>query len=79
MEKVLDLEQYLLEGKVFLRDQKIPARNNNSVPALSSLISDSSDEEFTDNYDTEAVMQVCDQSQSLLDNNSEYRENNNIQ
>ena len=79
MEKVLDLEQYLLEGKVFLRDQKIPARNNNSVPALSSLISDSSDEEFTDNYDTEAVMKVCDQSQSLLDNDSKYRQNNNIQ
>ena len=79
MEKVLDLQHYLLEGKVFLRDNEIPSRKKSSLPVLSSLISDSSDEEFTDNYDTEAVMKVCDQSQSLLDNDSEYRQKNNIQ
>ena len=46
MEKVMDLQQYLLEGKVFLRDDKIPARNNSALPVLSSLISDYSDEEY---------------------------------
>ena len=75
----MDLQHYLLEGKVLLRDNKIPVRNNSSLLASSSLISDYSNEEFTDNYDTDAVMKVCDQSQSLLDNDSEYRQNNNIQ
>ena len=75
----MDLQHYLLEGKVLLRDNKIPVRNNSSLLASSSLISDYSNEEFTDNYDTDAVMKVCDQSQSLLDHDSEYRQNNNIQ
>ena len=74
MRNVMDLQHFLSEGKVYLRDDKIPTRNNSVLPVLTSLISDSSDEEFTDNYAPDAVMKVCDQSQSLLDNDSEYRQ-----
>ena len=79
MEKVIGLQQLLSEGKFFLRDDKIPAINNSELTIFSPLISDSSDDENTENYAPNAVMKVCDQSQSLLDNDSEYRQKNNIQ
>ena len=79
MEKVLDLQEYLSNGNVLLRENEIPPRNEDNNLTLSRMVSEDFVENSSDNYAPEAVMQICSQSQSFLDNDSDFRKENGIQ
>ena len=82
METVLDLHHYLLCGQPLLRDQRIPSRNSQIAQEENVLILDDSDDarnnSIQQNYGAEAVWQLSQQSQSLLDADSDFRKANNI-
>ena len=82
MNKVLDLHHHLSEGKLLLRDEAIPQRNTTTTTDIVPIVTQEFGEENNDmlnNYDCEAVWNICDQSQSLLDADSKFRKDNNIQ
>ena len=82
MSTVLDLHQHLLGGQPLLREQLIPSRNCAIAQESNLIISDDIDDGLNNsiqqNYGAEAVWKMSQQSQSLLDADSDFRKANNI-
>ena len=82
MNSVLDLHHYLSGGQPLLREYPIPSRECHlSQECELSILDDSDDARnncIQQNYGAEAVWQMSEQSQSLLDADSDFRKANNI-